>query len=88
MHASVSVFFGNPSVIPFHDFLVTWFGGRTIESFNSCLVAMSGVNHGTWLTFFGICKSRDPSRRKLMMVRECTGTCEVPFVSGSACLGS
>ena len=70
----MSVFVGNPSVIPFHDYLVTGLG-RTLESFTSCLVAVSGVNHGTWLTFCGIYKSRDPDRRKLMMVRECTGTC-------------
>jgi hypothetical protein len=51
--------------------------------------AESVVNHGNWLTFlYQLVSLGDPSRRMLMMVRECTSTCYVPFISGSVCLGA
>jgi hypothetical protein len=41
--------------------------------------AESGVNHVNWLMFCRIVSLGDPSRRMLMMVRECTSTCYVLF---------
>jgi hypothetical protein len=66
-------------VIPFCLLFLLSGLGRTLESFTSCLVFESGVNHGNWLMFCRIVSLGDPSRWMLMMVWESTSTCYVLF---------
>jgi hypothetical protein len=67
-------------VIPFHELSLLLGLSRTLVIFYVMLsFAKSGVNHGNWLTFCRIMSLGDPSRRMLMMARECTSTCYVLF---------
>jgi hypothetical protein len=67
-------------IISFHVLSLLSDLGRTPVIFYIILsFAKSGVNHGNWLTFCRFVSLGDPSRRMLMMVRECTSTCYVLF---------
>jgi hypothetical protein len=84
----LSELLGILGVIPFHELSLLPGLGRTLVIFYVMINLLSlGLTMGIGLRVFRIVSLGGPSRRMLMMVRECTSTCYILFLDcGSVCL--